>query len=70
MYSPKIAEDLVPVLYRIGKAEGRPMTHVVNEIIRKTISVEYARYIDETLDKSPLRIGDYIEQEFEDYHKK
>ena len=34
MYSPKIREDLIPVLYRIGKAEQKPMTRVVDEILR------------------------------------
>ncbi len=33
MYSPKISEDLVPKLYRKAKAEGVPMTKLVNQII-------------------------------------
>ncbi|MBI4652118.1 hypothetical protein HY745_12765 [Candidatus Desantisbacteria bacterium] len=33
MYSPKIAEELIPEIYRISKSKGKPMTHVVNEII-------------------------------------
>jgi len=35
MYSPKIDEDLIPVLYKMAKAQGRPMTKIVNDIIRK-----------------------------------
>ena len=38
MYSPKIAEDLIPVLYKVAKAQGRPMTKIVNDIIRKEIA--------------------------------
>ena len=37
VYSPKIDENLIPALYRIGKAKGKPMTRVVNEIITKAI---------------------------------
>lgn len=37
MYSPKIAEDLIPELYKISKAEGKPMTKIVDEIMRGAI---------------------------------
>ena len=33
MYSPKIRERYIPLLYRISKAKGMPMTKVVNQII-------------------------------------
>ena len=39
MYSPKIREDLIPVLYQIGKEEQKPMTRVVDEILRGCLSV-------------------------------
>lgn len=35
MYSPKIAEDLIPGLYRLSKDRGRPMTKIVDEILRE-----------------------------------
>ena len=38
MYSPKIDEDLVLVLYKMAKAEGKPMTRVLNEMIRKAVA--------------------------------
>lgn len=38
MYSPKIAEELIPALYRISKAEGKPMTHIVNGILKGAVS--------------------------------
>ena len=45
MYSPKIAKELIPELYRRGKAEGKPMTKVLNEILRrafiKTENIEF-----------------------------
>lgn len=34
MYSPKISEELVPVLYRIAKSEKKPMTQLVNKILK------------------------------------
>jgi len=38
MYSPKIKEDLVPELYRKAKAEGLPMTKLVDRIIRDALN--------------------------------
>lgn len=39
MYSPKIREDLIPVLYHLGKEQGKPMTKVVDDIIRGYITL-------------------------------
>jgi DNA-directed RNA polymerase subunit RPC12/RpoP len=33
MYSPKIKENLIPVIYKRAKEEGKSMTKVVNEIL-------------------------------------
>lgn len=38
MYSPKIEEDLIPVLYKLAKQMGKPMTRLVDEILRKELS--------------------------------
>lgn len=38
MYSPKINEEFIPKLYKLARAEGRPMTKLVNEIIQKHIA--------------------------------
>lgn len=38
MYSPKISEELIPVIYRISKSKGKPMTHIVNEILQKAVN--------------------------------
>ena len=37
MYSPKIAEELIPVLYHIAKARSLPMTRLVDRIIREAL---------------------------------
>ena len=36
-YSPKIREDLIPYLYKIGRATQTPMTQVVDLILRPVI---------------------------------
>ena len=38
MYSPKIAEDLIPALYRLAKDRKVPMTRLVDGIIRQALS--------------------------------
>lgn len=40
MYSPKIKDDLIPILYRLANEKDKPMTRVVDEILRKEL-VEY-----------------------------
>jgi hypothetical protein len=37
MYSPKIRDDLIPLLYRLAQQEGKPMTRLVYEILRAEI---------------------------------
>jgi len=38
MYSPKISEDLVPILYRLRKENKMPMTRLLDKIIRHVIA--------------------------------
>ncbi len=35
MYSPKIKEELIPVLFRVALAKKMPMTKLVNRIIEE-----------------------------------
>ena len=35
MYSPKIPERLIPILYRLGRERGRPMTQLVAEAVER-----------------------------------
>jgi hypothetical protein len=37
MYSPKISEKHIPVLYKIAKAKRIPMTRLVNQILEAGI---------------------------------
>jgi len=34
MYSPKIREDLIPGIYRLAKVRNKPMTVIVDKILR------------------------------------
>ncbi len=38
MYSPKIAEELIPILYRMAKERKTPMTRLVDGMIREVIA--------------------------------
>jgi len=40
MYSPKIPDRLIPPLYRLGQARGRPMTHLVAEAVERYLAAE------------------------------
>jgi hypothetical protein len=33
MYSPRIPDRLIPVLYRLARAQGKPMTTLVAEVL-------------------------------------
>ena len=37
MYSPKIKEELIPVLYRLAKEMKIPMTRLVSSLIEKSL---------------------------------
>ncbi len=37
MYSPKIREDLIPILFKLAIRKKRPMTKLVDEILRKEL---------------------------------
>ena len=37
MYSPKIDEELIPRIYRLGKLKKVPMTRLVNDILQRGV---------------------------------
>jgi len=43
MYSPRIDEGVIPVLHKIGKAGGKPMTKILSNIIREAIAKDTLR---------------------------
>ena len=40
MYSPKIDEELIPVLYHVAQARRMPMTRLVTELIGQALATE------------------------------
>lgn len=38
MYSPKIKEEFIPVLYRLAKEQNVSMTKLVNEMVEQGIT--------------------------------
>ena len=38
MYSPKIKEELIPVLYRLAREMKIPMTRLVSSLIEKALA--------------------------------
>ncbi len=38
MYSPKIREELIPKIFRMARAEGIPMTKLVNRILERALN--------------------------------
>jgi len=56
MYSPKISEDLIPELYRISKEIEKPMTKVVDEILKW-----YVSFYKRNNDKSKKEIHNLLE---------
>ena len=40
MYSPKIPERFIHSLYLLGRAQGRPMTHLVAEAVERYLASE------------------------------
>lgn len=37
MYSPKIKTDLVPILFKMAQEQDKPMTSIVDEILRPVL---------------------------------
>ena len=49
MYSPKIKEDLIPVLFRLAKNKRIPMTQLLDQFIRDGLEKEGANQIAQGL---------------------
>lgn len=56
VYSPKIAEDLVPRIYKLAKARDIPMTRLVDEMLRKELDRADA---GKHLKRDPLRTKEF-----------
>lgn len=61
MYSPKVKEDLIPILYKLARHEGKPMTALVDEMIRAEIAKrngQVEKSNDETVSKGVKKTAD------------
>ena len=47
MYSPKIKERYIPILYRIARERRVPMTRVVNQVIEDYLTGYLAKKLSE-----------------------
>jgi len=47
MYSPKIPERLIPALYRLARARGKPMTKIVAEALEAYLASQDVVLIDQ-----------------------
>jgi hypothetical protein len=66
MYSPRIKEELIPFLYREAKYRGKPMTHIVNDVIEKyfiTVKCSKCLAVIELDAPSETAYCDYCESE-------
>lgn len=53
MYSPKIPERLIPALYRLAQARGKPMTAIVAEALDAYLASQNVAFIAQGNDVSP-----------------
>jgi len=45
MYSPKIAEDLISLLYQLKQTRQKPMTQLVDELLRPQLLKPYKQSV-------------------------
>jgi hypothetical protein len=58
MYSPRIPERLIPILYRLGRERGRPMTQLVAEAVERYL--EHEGCLDaQPLDGTPAEVVEF-----------
>ena len=55
MYSPKIKEEFIPILYRISTSKRMPMTKLVNQIIKdyleRHLQIQSEKTVEESKEK-------------------
>ena len=51
MYSPKIKEELIPILFRIAAFKRIPMTTLVNQIIKDYLKRDFQIQSEKTVEE-------------------
>jgi hypothetical protein len=54
LYSPKIPEKFIPVLYRLGRSRGLPMTRLVADAVERYLENEGVLDASEREHRAPL----------------
>ena len=57
IYSPKIKEEFIPVLFRISASKGIPMTKLVNQIIREYLEGDLSPGLTEVVHERESETG-------------
>jgi len=50
MYSPKIKEKYIPVLYQLSKALDQPMTKLVNQAVKDLIAKHKGKLLSQEVE--------------------
>jgi len=61
MYSPKIREDLIPVIFKLSKQEGKTMTRIVDDILRAEIERRNVQDCPPETEKAAGRVKKRVE---------
>ena len=56
IYSPKISEDLIPIIYRKAKKEKIPMTKIVNDLLREKLTEKVSDQKTESTESTETEI--------------
>jgi hypothetical protein len=60
LYSPKISENLIPLIYQKAKTEKKPMTKIVNEILKEKLSEEVLDKSQVNYHPNPLELNEQV----------
>jgi hypothetical protein len=57
MYSPKIDEKLIPIIYQLAKQERKPMTKIVAELLRSALNARDVLHAESSTEKPKQQPG-------------
>jgi hypothetical protein len=56
MYSPKIKEEFIPILFKISLSKKIPMTKLVNQIIKDYLERKFQIQSEKTIEESEEKL--------------
>lgn len=57
MYSPKIKEEFIPILYKISTSKRMPMTKLVNQIIKDYLETHFQIQSEKKVEESKEKLN-------------